>query len=259
MSKILGVRVDNYIENQVLEIVKKSVDSNNKTQIITLNSELLLASKKDQKLSALINKAGLVIPESSGLYLADHFSSSTTKNKYVRLLLSGWKTLTGSTANLQPRLAGVDLSYSIAGLCEEFGYRLVLLGGEQKVASEAALKLKLAYPKLKVVGIYGGLVGRDDQKILNQVRKEKPDILLVAFGQPTQEYWIAENLDKITAKVAVGVGGTLDFMAGRVTRAPRLIRSLGLEWAFRLAIQPWRLKRQSKLIELIKLLLKTPS
>ena len=96
----------------------------------------------------------------------------------------------------------------------------------------------------------------DDRKIFEQVQRYNPDIIFVGFGVPKQEYWIAENLNKISAKVAIGVGGTLDFMAGKVPRAPEMVRNLGLEWVFRLAVQPWRVKRQLSLLKFINLLLK---
>ena len=254
MDNIFGVRIDRYSENQLLEIIKKSVDTSKKLQVVTLNTELLVASKTDKKLQGVLNQAGLVVPESSGLQIANHFYASKAKNKLLRLLGSGWKVMTGSKINPNERLAGVDLCYATAGLCQEFGYKLLLLGGGAEVAFQAATNLKKLYPKLKVVGVYGGLVGRDDQLIAAQVQRERPDVLFVAFGQPTQEYWIAENLNKISAKVAVGVGGSLDFMAGKVPRAPKLVRNLGLEWAFRLVAQPWRVKRQFALVKFIRYL-----
>ena len=82
------------------------------------------------------------------------------------------------------------------------------------------------------------------------------DILFVAFGFPKQEQWIAENLDKIPVKVAMGVGGAFDYISGNVPRSPVFIRKLGLEWLFRLIIQPWRLKRQLALFKFIYLVLR---
>jgi N-acetylglucosaminyldiphosphoundecaprenol N-acetyl-beta-D-mannosaminyltransferase len=82
------------------------------------------------------------------------------------------------------------------------------------------------------------------------------DILFVAFGAPKQEFWINENLDKIPVKVAIGVGGAFDYISNKIPRAPTLVRNIGLEWLFRLAVQPWRLKRQLSLLQFVVLVLK---
>lgn len=255
MDKILGVRIDRYSISEVLEIVKKTVETNKKLQIVTLNTELLVASQKDKRLKEVINKSDLNLPESSGLYLADNYFASELRPNLLRLISSGFQTIFGSRKGLSERVAGVDLSYRIVDLCSKHGYKLLLLGGKEGVATTASKNLKKLYPKLEVVGSYGGAVASEEEKILGEVEKADPDIIFVAFGQPNQEYWIAENLGKTSAKVAVGVGGTLDFMAGRVVRAPKWVRNLGLEWVFRLLIQPWRIKRQLALLKFIKILL----
>ena len=88
------------------------------------------------------------------------------------------------------------------------------------------------------------------------LKDKKIDILFVAFGSPKQEIWIADNLKALPAKIIVGVGGAFDFISGKVPRAPKVFRSLGLEWLFRLSIQPWRIKRQLSLIKFVVLILK---
>jgi N-acetylglucosaminyldiphosphoundecaprenol N-acetyl-beta-D-mannosaminyltransferase len=94
------------------------------------------------------------------------------------------------------------------------------------------------------------------QEWSEELKSKKTDILFVAFGSPKQEIWIAENLNQLPAKVVIGVGGAFDFISGKVRRAPVFIRQLGLEWLFRLIIQPWRIKRQLKLLTFIDLVLK---
>ncbi len=257
MDKLLGIRIDKYSKNQLLQLVKEAVVEGKKLHIVTLNTELLIASKSNKKLKEIINNSSIVIPESSGLYLADNYLTSNAKPSLIRLVSSGVKTILGTRGSLPERTTGVDLGYSIASLSEKFGYKLLLLGGQNEAAKVAAEGLKNLFPKLKVKGIYGGRFGLDDRKIFEQVQRYNPDVIFVGFGVPKQEYWIAENLDKISAKVAIGVGGTLDFMAGKVPRAPKMVRNLGLEWAFRLAVQPWRIKRQLALIKFIKVLLRS--
>ena len=94
------------------------------------------------------------------------------------------------------------------------------------------------------------------QEWTEALKSKKVDILFVAFGSPKQEIWIADNLNKIPAKVVVGVGGSFDFISGKVPRAPKFVRNLGLEWLFRLIIQPWRIKRQLSLLEFIYLVIR---
>ena len=88
------------------------------------------------------------------------------------------------------------------------------------------------------------------------ISKMSADILFVAFGSPKQEMWIAQNLRRIDVRIAIGVGGAFDFISGKVARAPLWIRNLGLEWLFRLIVQPWRAKRQIALVKFVFLVIK---
>ncbi len=250
MKEIFGVRADEYSLQKILEIVKKAIEDKQKVHIVTLNTEMLMAAKTDPSLKHVINKAEIVVPESSGIYLADNFLSAKKGNKIVRLFISTWQTILGKNTSLPTRISGVDLSYLIAGLCSEFGYTLLLLGGGEGVAEEAAKNLKVEFKNLKAEGLYGGLAG--SKELVEQVKQIKADVIFVAFGHGRQEKWLAANLNQIPAFVGIGVGGSLDYFAHRVPRAPEVVRNLGLEWAFRLLVQPWRFKRQTSLITFIK-------
>jgi N-acetylglucosaminyldiphosphoundecaprenol N-acetyl-beta-D-mannosaminyltransferase len=148
---------------------------------------------------------------------------------------------------LQERIHGVDL---VKSLCKEVSRQPItvgFLGAGPNVAEKTAECLKREYPQLKV-----GLIS---QEWSEELKSKKVDILFVAFGSPKQEIWISKNLEKLPAKVVVGVGGAFDFISGRVKRTPLFMRKLGLEWLFRLIIQPWRIKRQLRLIQFIFLVL----
>ena len=125
---------------------------------------------------------------------------------------------------------------------EELGLVTGFLGGRAKIAERASECLRQKYPRLLV-----GFVGEE----WKNVRSRSIDILFVAFGFPKQEFWMAENIDKIPVKIALGVGGSFDFISGAVTRAPKWVRDLGFEWFFRLFAQPWRFKRQLALLTFI--------
>jgi N-acetylglucosaminyldiphosphoundecaprenol N-acetyl-beta-D-mannosaminyltransferase len=122
------------------------------------------------------------------------------------------------------------------------------LGAGPNIAEKTVECLKEKYPGLKV-----GLVAKEWSESL---KDKQVDILFVAFGSPKQEIWISENLEKLPVKVVIGVGGAFDFISGKVRRAPLFMRKIGLEWLFRLIIQPWRIKRQLRLIQFIFLVLK---
>lgn len=258
MIKIFNVRVDNLNLEEILEKVKKAVDSSNKMQVITLNTEMIMKAQTDKNFQDVLNSAKIVIPESSGLVIAATYQTEKSSLPIVKLIRSGIKTVFQKRdSQTIERIPGIDLVVSLAGLCEEFGYHLTLLGGREGVAEKAATNLKNRFNKLNVSSIYGGNLGKDDIKILDEVKKAKTDILLVAFGHGKQEKWVAENLGKTDAKVAVGVGGSFDFIAGEVKRAPKWVQKAGLEWTFRLAVQPWRIKRQLQLLKFLALLSKS--
>ena len=149
---------------------------------------------------------------------------------------------------IKRRITGVDF---MENLCNEVSKRPItvgFLGGGPNVADKTAECLQNKYPGLKV-----GLVS---QEWSSDLKLQKIDILFVAFGSPKQEMWIAQHLASLPATVTIGVGGAFDFISGKVQRSPKILRRLGLEWLFRLTIQPWRIKRQLSLLTFIILVLK---
>lgn len=137
--------------------------------------------------------------------------------------------LSGRIKNTIP---GTDLMERLIALAAEKGFVVGLLGGMNGVAEQAAERLQKKYPRLKI-------------------DSSSPDLLFVAFGHPKQEKWIAKNLSRFPVKVAMGVGGAFDYISGQVPRAPIRLRRIGLEWLFRLLLQPWRIKRQLKLLTFV--------
>ena len=146
---------------------------------------------------------------------------------------------------LPERVAGSDLVYDLCEHAARLGRSVYLLGGGEGIADEAARKLRALYPDLKIAGtacpLPGSLVGEGCRGVIAAVKAAGPDLLMVALGQPKGELWLAEHLDELGVPACVQVGATLDFVAGRVARAPRLLQKLGLEWAFRIYTDPARL------------------
>ena len=221
--EILGVKVDNVTFQEALEKAKKLIDSGGKYYIVTPNPEIIVKAQKDREFKEILNKASLSIPDGIGL-------------------VWGAKIL---GVKLSERVTGTDLLEGLATLSAEHGYNVFLLGAGEGIAEKAAQVLKNRYSNLKIAGTYEGQAASEfDSFARGRLAKLKIDILAVAYGAPKQERWIARNLPHLNVKLAIGVGGALNYISGEKPRAPGLVQRLGLEWLFRLIRQPWRIRRQ---------------
>jgi N-acetylglucosaminyldiphosphoundecaprenol N-acetyl-beta-D-mannosaminyltransferase len=221
---ILGVRVDDVTETEVVERVRELIASRDCHQIVTPNAEIVTRAASDHAFREVLNAASLAIPDGVGLVLASRILGTP----------------------IREAVQGTDLALWIAELCAARGYRLFLLGAAEGVAREAAEKLQARFPALQIAGTYAGSPRPEDEAtVLSKIVAAAPvHALLVAYGAPAQEYWIARNQRRLGIPVAIGVGGALDFIAGRVPRAPRWVRRAGFDWLYRLIRQPWRWRRQ---------------
>ena len=130
----------------------------------------------------------------------------------------------------------------------EKSHKFFLFGSAPGVAEKAKLKAEELYPGIKIVGVRNGYFSAEDEpEIISQIKKAEPDILLAALGVPKQEKWLAANKNKLNVPVSIGVGGTLDVMAGIVKRAPLFMQRLKLEWLYRAMLQPSRAGRLTAL------------
>ena len=149
---------------------------------------------------------------------------------------------------LKERIAGVDLIPHLAELSCRRGYGMYLLGASEESSSRAAEMLKRRFPELRIVGRYSPPVApiekMDHEGILARLERAKPDILLVAMGHPKQEQWLAVNRHRLKVPFCMGVGGSLDLMAGTFSRAPVWMQTSGLEWFYRACQEPGRLGRR---------------
>jgi N-acetylglucosaminyldiphosphoundecaprenol N-acetyl-beta-D-mannosaminyltransferase len=146
---------------------------------------------------------------------------------------------------LPERVAGSDFLFMLCKMAAERGHRLFLLGGEPGVAELAMTRLRERYPALQVVGVesppFRPLSAEEHEAMIERVRAARPEILLVAFCQPKGGRWIFANYRTLGVPICVQVGASLDFAAGKVNRAPRWLQIIGLEWAYRMALEPRRL------------------
>ena len=143
------------------------------------------------------------------------------------------------------RVAGSDLIYDLCRMAANQGHGVYLLGGPPGVAEAAGCQMVSRYPGLRVVGTAcpdpDELVEPRVQRLVEQIREARPDLLLVALGQPKGEFWLARHLEALGVPVSAQVGATLDFVAGRVKRAPKIFQKTGMEWAYRIYTDPLRL------------------
>lgn len=147
---------------------------------------------------------------------------------------------------LPQRFTLPDWIGELCQMCIEQGDAIFLLGGEQGVAARAAEVLCARYPALRIAGTHHGYFDRtsgalENQAVIAQITSTNPAILLVCFGSPAQEYWIDENHAALNIPVLMSGGALLDYISGRINRAPRLLTDHGLEWLGRLLMEPRRL------------------
>ena len=224
---LLGIGFNNLSLDEVLEFIKKGLSkSEKKYYVVTPNPEILTISKKDEDYKKVLNGAKLALADGIGVLFASKILGKPLKEV----------------------IHGVDLTEM---LCREVSKQPItvgFLGAGPHVAELTAECLREKYPDLKI--------NFTTEEWDFKKEYPKTDILFVAFGSPKQEFWIAQNLDKLPVRVAIGVGGAFDFISGKVRRAPKLIQKLELEWLFRLVLQPKRIRRQLRLIEFIFLVFK---
>jgi N-acetylglucosaminyldiphosphoundecaprenol N-acetyl-beta-D-mannosaminyltransferase len=145
------------------------------------------------------------------------------------------------------RMTGADWIWGLAALCESEGKSIYLLGSEPGIAAQAGQRLSRWYPRLRVAGTHHGyyeLGSAHDDRVVEDINARRPDIVLVGMGSPKQELWVERNAHRVDSDVLWTVGALFDYVSGRVPRAPAWLADNGLEWIFRLAIEPQRMWRR---------------
>jgi N-acetylglucosaminyldiphosphoundecaprenol N-acetyl-beta-D-mannosaminyltransferase len=198
--------------------IESMVEEGGHHLVATVNPEFVMLARSDREFARVLESASLCIPDGQGVVWAARRQG----------------------CEMSGPVTGVDLIPPLAGLCAKRGWRMFLLGAAPGVADDLAGRLRADHPDLEV-----DAAADDDSAEL--VRQKMPHVLLVAFGAPKQEMWIDQAARAAGVPVAMGVGGSFDYLTGRVPRAPGWMRRAGLEWLYRLGRQPWRLKRMAVL------------
>ena len=223
---ILGVGIHAVTMPQTLDWIEAAVrapaGARRPRQICTANPEFVMTAQRDGEFREVLNAADLVLPDGVGLLWAARRRG----------------------ASLPERVAGSDLIYRLAERAGARGWRVYFLGAAEGVALAAAERLRALYPGLVVAGAFAGDPSPASAgALVAGVRAARPDVLLVAYGAPAQDKWIARHKDELGVPVSLGVGGSFDFVAGMARRAPVWAQRAGLEWLHRLWRQPWRARR----------------
>ncbi len=250
--RIGKVLVSSNSQVEVLSHLGKAIDGKKMAMVTTPNPEQVVQANRDDSLCHILNESTWTVPDGIGLLWA-----------------SAWLKSRGKVnQSLKERITGVDLAETLMKESANQGWKVMLIGGKAGQARKASKRLKskirAGKRKLKINGVEGSMnVVNETEEEWLEVKKAllkwQPKVLLVAFGAPKQEKWIwkhRDELEQLEVRVAMVVGGAVDYWAGEVDRAPKLVRSVGGEWLWRLILEPWRWRRQLRLLEFVGLVLK---
>jgi N-acetylglucosaminyldiphosphoundecaprenol N-acetyl-beta-D-mannosaminyltransferase len=224
--RILDIPVDRVSRAEALAIFEELMRTPGCSRIVTPNSEILWNASKDENLKAILNAADLVIPDGIGLVYASRIIGSP----------------------LSERVTGIDFLDAALRLLAAAGEPVYLLGSAPGVAEKAAAQMCAKYPALVVAGVrHGYFKPEEENAIVDEINKSGAAFLCAALGSPKQERFIHTHGEALRVRAAIGVGGSLDVWAGVQKRAPAFFRDHGLEWLYRIARQPARLRRAAAL------------
>ncbi len=234
--KILGVQIDNVNIEEVGQITKNLIENSHKKceLIVAPNVEFIMTAQKDKEFFDILNSAKLATPDSVGVEIGAKLQKKPLKQ----------------------RIPGQAYFRKVLEVGEKEGWTFYFLGGKGDTVQRAIQNVKKQYPNLKVVGSHEGFFEEDSEEdVIQQINQLQPNVLFVAMGAPAQEKWIAHHQYELKVDVAAGQGGTFDYEAGNLKRAPKWIQKLGIEWLWRLILQPSRIRRMIVLpIYLIKIM-----
>lgn len=226
-SAILGVRFNLIDYAQAFETIEGWRNRGQRNFVVIANPHSVLTCRRDPEMRRAVNQAGLILPDGVGI-------------------IHGAKILGLSH---QGRVTGPTLMLKLCDWGREHGYRHFFYGGGEGVAEKLAEKLSQAWPGLQVAGTlcppFRPPNAKENEEMIEQINQARPDIVWVGLGAPKQEKWMANHIHRIHTTAMIGVGAAFDFHSGNVSWAPPLLRQAGLEWAYRLALEPRRMWRRN--------------
>ena len=242
---ISNTRIANVSPSELRDIVKDFLKSDGKKKISKVNTEFLLRALKNNEFHKTLDSCGLTIADGRGvLWTAKYLSMPIMKAPIVKQVQAIWQMIySGASLVFYPNyckypikenISGVEAMYLMLEAAKETDSGVYFFGAEQNVLPVAIEKIQEKYPKLSITGYHDGYDYKDEE-IIQDINQSEAKFLIVALGSPKQEYWLRDNMNKLSnVRVAVGEGGSLDFVAGESKRAPEWMQKLGLEWLWRL-------------------------
>ncbi|MDO5399132.1 MAG: WecB/TagA/CpsF family glycosyltransferase [bacterium] len=223
---ILGVKVDMVTIPEAADKIMEFLNEEGMHEVYTPNSEIIMVAYKDAEFADILNRASLLTADGIGVVYASRILKKPIKE----------------------RAAGYDIACKVLEKINYTDHSLFLFGGKPGIAEIAEKNLKAKYPGLKIAGTRNGYFKPEDEpEIVKQINESGADLIFVCLGAPKQEKWIDAHKDELNAKVAMGIGGSLDVFAGTAERAPEFFCKTGLEWFYRLCKEPWRAGRMAQL------------
>lgn len=227
---IAGINIDDITMSQAIERVYEFIASGQNHAIYTPNAEIMMEGITSKKLKSILNDADMLVADGAGVVLASKILGKKVAEK----------------------VSGFDLVKNLLVSSKERPIKFFLFGGKPGIPEAAKSNISRDYPGAEVVGLRDGYFKQEEiPSIIEQINNSGAEVLLVCLGAPKQEEWIEKNKDKLKIKVSIGVGGTMDVLAGNVKLAPDFFRNNGLEWMYRLYKEPWRFKRMLRLPKFI--------
>lgn len=228
-TKILDYNIFNGTKKELFDYIERY----NKVNIVSGNPEVLYNGLHNKKLfDNFVSKYSVIIPDGVGVVLATKIVKNPVKEK----------------------IAGIEVMDDILKMCNKENKKVYLLGTTEDVLDKCIDNLIKKFPKLNISGKHNGFFDMDNcENIIKDIKKSEPFALFVAMGCPRQEVFISNYMEELPCKIFMGVGGSFDVFADKVKRAPKWMIKMNLEWLYRVAKEPYRIKR---LIAIPKFLLK---
>jgi N-acetylglucosaminyldiphosphoundecaprenol N-acetyl-beta-D-mannosaminyltransferase len=226
-ANILGVRVHSVSVPEMLKLMKDAIIQRKRLIVSYVNVHGMNLSYKNPRFRERLNAAEITFCDGVGLRVGAKLLGQALDHR-----------------NTPP-----DWIEDMARMCAENDFSIYLIGSKPGISEKAAEKLKETIPGLHIVGTYHGYFDKtsgsaDNAEVIKKINDANPDLVVIGYGMPLQEFWLEESGDALTAPVLFPVGAALDYVAGETYRAPRWITDNGLEWLARLVVEPRRLWRR---------------
>lgn len=223
-QRLLNVYVNNLTMQETIQCIQNILEGEQPAYLVEINVDVLMKVDAAPRLKQIVDEADLVLVDGQPLCWISHWIGTPVKE----------------------RVAGSDLVPQLCGAVAKKGKSIFIMGGREGVAVQAATNMQKQYPGLQIAGTYAPPFGFEKkpeelQKIREAIQAAQPDLLFVCLGCPKQEYWVYDNFKTCGAKMTICAGAAVDFMAGRIKRAPKWVSKCGFEWFYRFLHEPQRL------------------